>query len=158
MARIYVRNRSDLCELNIQFPRSKSPSVTFNKFVMPQGSVINGKDVSDAVFFPIAAEVDKSDADYCIAPFPERFHIELNQFHTEEDGEIVRDRTVATPQEVVEAITESKNVLKEWGLNRGKEEEILEEVNKENNIEKTSEVSKKRAASKEMDEDLGEEI
>ena len=144
MAMISIRNKRSLCELNVPFDNAP---ITYNRFVMPEGSIVQGKDVSGATFYPMVAEADAGDANYCIARYPANYNVELNKTKIE-DGIVQRDRVLAKPYEVIEAISASE-IVREAMIKEGYREE---EVKKEKSIEKSAELKKDR------DEDLGEEI
>lgn len=144
MAMKSIRNKRSLCELNVPFDNAP---ITYNRFAMPEGSIVQGKDVSGSFFYPVVAEVDAGDADYCIARYPANYNVELNKTKIE-DGIVQRDRVLAKPYEIIEAISASE-IVREAMIKEGYREE---EVKKEKSIEKSAELKKDK------DEDLGEEI
>lgn len=145
MAMISIRNKRSLCELNVPFDNAP---ITYNRFAMPEGSIVQGRDVSGSFFYPVVAEVDAGDADYCIARYPANYNVELNKTKIE-DGIVQRDRVLAKPYEVIAAISAASESVRNKMIKEGYEEE---EVKKEKSIEKPAELKK------EKDEDLGEEI
>ena len=144
MAMKSIRNKRSLCELNVPFDNAP---ITYNRFAMPEGSIVQGRDVSGSFFYPVVAEVDAGDADYCIARYPANYNVELNKTKIE-DGIVQRDRVLAKPYEIIEAISASE-IVREAMIKEGYREE---EVKKEKSIEKSAELKKDK------DEDLGEEI
>lgn len=144
MAMKSIRNKRSLCELNVPFDNAP---ITYNRFAMPEGSIVQGKDVSGSFFYPVVAEVDAGDADYCIARYPANYNVELNKTKIE-DGIVQRDRVLAKPYEIIEAISASE-IVREAMIKEGYREE---EVKKEKSIEKSAKLKKDK------DEDLGEEI
>ena len=88
--------------------------LTYNKFVMPEGSYVGDRDLSGMYFYPYVAYEDPDDDAYCIARFPEKYNVELINIVKDNEGTYLdKDKVCLTAGEL-------KEVLDNTGT-RGKE-------------------------------------